>query len=314
MVTGPETLLAERAVARFQRTALDERGDAIRIQVEASELDSGKLAEFAGGSLLADSTILVVTGLAELPVDLSDQIHALAAGPGPDLALALVHGGGVKGKALLDRLKKLRLRQAECATIKPWNLPRFVMGEFRELQGRIDERAASLLVDSVGADTRALAAAVQQLMADTDDGRISEAVVRRYFGGRAEVSSYAVAGDVLTGDLAGSLGKLRWALTTGTPAVLVTSALASELRSLGRYLSEQDSTLREPELAAKVGVPAWKLKDLSRNSRGWTPAGIARGIKAVALADAQIKGAANDPDFALEQLMIQLVSCRTPRR
>ena len=304
LVTGPEGLLAERAVSDWSRVALAERPDAGVTRIEAGEVDAGSLTAAAGGSLFADVTVLTVNDLAELPPELADRLLAIAADPGPDLALAVVHGGGVKGKGVLDRLKALRPQIVDCPSVKTWELPQFVVAEVRRASGRIDLNSASALVDAIGSDTRSLAGAVRQLLDDSADRVITEATVRRYFGGRAEVTSFAVADDALNGRADGALGKLRWAMVTGVAPVLVTSAFSSNLRSLGRYLEGRGARLRDADLARTIGVPPWKLKDLSRLSRSWESAGVAVAIQSVALADAQIKGAVSDPGFALEQLVL----------
>jgi DNA polymerase-3 subunit delta len=310
LVSGPESLLAERAVSDFVARAVAERPDAAVTRVEAAGLDAGSLAEAAGGSLFASATVLVIGELGDLPAELADQLVALAGDPGPDLALALSHAGGNKGKGVLDRLRKLRVQAVDCPTIKPWELPQFVAAEARRLKGRADAASAAVLVEAVGTDTRSLAAAVRQLLDDSPDRLLTEPAVRRYFGGRAEVTSFAVADDTLSGRIDGALGKLRWALSTGVAPVLITSALSSNLRNLGKYLDGRDARLRDAELARVVGVPPWKLKDLSRLARDWTPTALSRAIQAVAVADAQVKGAASDPGFALEQAVLTVIGCR----
>ena len=310
LVTGPEALLAERAVSDFVGLATRERPDASVTRLEAGQLDIGALAEAAGGSLFATASVLVVTELGDLPAEVADHLVALADEPGPDLALALVHSGGNKGRALLDRLRKLHLEVVDFPAIKPWELPQFVASEVRRQKGRADQATAAALVEAVGTDARSLAGAVRQLLDDSPDGVLTEAAVRRYFGGRAEVTSFAVADDTLGGRIDGALGKLRWALSTGVAPVLITSALSNNLRSLGKYLDGRDARLRDADLARAIGVPPWKLKDLSRLARDWKPQGVAQAIQAVAVADAQIKGAASDPGFALEQVVLTVIGCR----
>jgi DNA polymerase-3 subunit delta len=314
LVTGPEALLAERATADFVARAVAERPDASVTRMPAGELDGGSLAEAAGGSLFASATVLVIGELGDLPAEVADQLVALAADPGPDLALALAHAGGNKGKAVLDRLRKLRVQVVDCPPIKPWELPQFVVAEARRLKGRADAASAGVLVDAVGTDTRSLAAAVRQLLDDSPDRLLTEAAVRRYFGGRAEVTSFAVADDALSGRIDGALGKLRWALSTGVAPVLITSAMSSNLRSLGKYLGGREARLRDADLARAIGVPPWKLKDLSRLARDWNPGSVARAIQVVAAADAQVKGAASDPGFALEQAVLNVIGCRARDR
>lgn len=314
LITGPESLLAERAVAAFLAEAGQARADAAVVRLEAAGLDGRALAEAAGASLFASSAVVVLNDLAELPSDLNDQLLQLAADPGDDLALAVVHGGGVKGKGLLDKIKKLRPEIVECPAIKPWELGQFVVAEVRRAGGRVAPSAAEVLVQAVGNDPRALAGAVRQLLDDSEDGQLSEQAVTRYFAGRAEVTSFAVADDALNGKVDQALGKLRWAIVTGVAPVLVTSAMSSNLRSLGKYLDARDSRVRDVDLARSIGVPPWKLKDLSRLSRDWAPVGVAGAIQAVAVADAQIKGAGSDPGFALEQMVLRVAELRRSGR
>ena len=68
------------------------------------------------------------------------------------------------------------------------------------------------------------------------------------------------------------------------------------------------------ELARRIGVPPWKLKDLSRQSRGWSAPGVARAIQHAAAADAAVKGASGDPDYALESLVLSVIDCRSRAR
>jgi DNA polymerase III subunit delta len=310
LITGPESLLASRAVSEFIAQASAERPDAAVNRLEAGDCDAGSLAEATGASLFASATITVINDVAELPAELGEQLLGLASDPGADLALAVVHGGGVKGKGLLDKLKKLRPEIVDCPSIKPWELGQFVVSETRHLGGKATAKAADALVRAVGTNTRALSGAVRQLLDDSDDHVLTVEAIQRYFAGRAEVTSFAVAEDALAGNAEGALGKLRWAMVTGVAPVLVTSALAANLRSLGKYLGGREARMRDAELARSIGVPPWKLKDLSRLSRDWKPAAVAKAIQAVAVADAQIKGAGSDPGFALEQLVLQVIAAR----
>ena len=67
------------------------------------------------------------------------------------------------------------------------------------------------------------------------------------------------------------------------------------------------------DMAQAVGVPPWKVKELVRQSRDWTPRGLATSLQLVAQADAAVKGASSDPAFALEQLVIAVAELRGRR-
>lgn len=313
LVTGPEQLLAERAVERFVRQAVAERPGASVTRVAAVELDAGALAEVTGGSLFSEDAVVVIEQVSDLAHELFDAVAAFASSPAPDLALALVHPGGNKGKALLDKLKKAHVEQVDCPTIKAWELAAFATAEARLLGGRLDRPSAEALVEALGSDARAVAGAVRQLLADADDHVISEAAVRRYFAGRADVTSFTVADHVMAGRRDQALGALRWALETGVAPVLVTSALAAALRNQGRFSDLAGQRMRDADVARAVGVPPWKAKDLVRLARDWTPRGLASALQLVAETDGAVKGAAADPAFALERMVIGVADLRGRR-
>lgn len=311
LVTGPESLLADRAVvAALERARAEEPGLEVS-EVEAGDLDAGRLAEITGGSLFASRRAAVIRALSNLPSELADHVVALASEPDPDIALVLVHPGGVKGKAVLDRLRKLKqtVTVVDCPALKAYELPQFVSAEFRRVGARVDQETSQALVEAVGQDLRALAAAVRQLHDDAEGAPITTDTIRTYFAGRSEVTSFAVADAVLAGRTTTALEQLRWAQETGTAPVLLTSALASGLRGLGRFISAPGG-LREADLAREVGVPPWKLKSMRSQARGWDQAGVARALTVVARADAEVKGAAENADYALERAVLDIVGLR----
>ncbi len=312
LIRGTEELLAERAVAAQVSLARTEQPTAELTEVTAIELADGRFGSLIGGSLFASYSIVVINDLANLPEDAAALVRQTALEPHPELCLVLVHRGGLKGKALLDALTKARVTTVKADPVKPWELPRVVAAEARGLRMQLDEQASAALVDAVGTDLRAVTAALRQLAADYQGERVSASMVRRYFAGRAEVTSFEVANDVLAGRAGPALEKLRWALSTGVAPVLVTGALAGSLRALGKYLEMRGSRLSDNELARHIGVAPWKIKkELAPVARSWSSQGVSLAIRAVANADQQVKGAAADPAFALEQMLLSVVNARS---
>jgi DNA polymerase-3 subunit delta len=309
LVSGPESLLADRAVAVLLEQVRSESPEAEVTRTSGERLDPSRFAEMTSASLFAVRRAAVVEDLANLPVELADAVLELARQPQEDLALVLVHGGGQKGKGLLDKLKAAKVTVVDAPAVKTWELPQFVAAEARRVGAGIDPGAAQTLVDAVGHDLRSLAAAVSQLVADGEGGPIEEVQVRRYFGGRSEVTSFAVADAALAGRTGVAMEQLRWALATGVAPVLVTSALASGLRGLGKLVTAA-SGLREADLAREVGVPPWKLRTMRSQARGWDQAGLAAALQAVAVADAEVKGAADNAAFALERAVLLVARSR----
>jgi DNA polymerase III subunit delta len=296
-------------VEAIRQQIREEAPEAEVTETEAAQLDRGKLAEITNPSLFSARRAAVVTDLASLPTELQPDITALATAPPADVALVLVHGGGPKGKALLDKVKAVGATVVDCPAVKAWELPQFVSAEAKQLDTPIEPGAAQVLVDAVGHDLRALAAAVRQLVADSEGGQLTADQIRRYFAGRSEVTSFAVADAALAGRTGLAMEQLRWALSTGVAPVLVTSALAAGVRGLGKLVTAGGG-LREADLAREVGVPPWKLKSMRAQARGWDTSGLAHALQAVALADAEVKGAADDAAFALERMVLTVSRAR----
>jgi DNA polymerase-3 subunit delta len=311
LVTGPEELLNQRTVDAAVRAVQAADPQSELSETTADQLSMAALGDLAAPSLFSAVRCVVVNRLEELPEDAYDGLLGYAAEPSEDIGLILVHSGGQKGSGLLTRLRKAAtVIEVRSASLRPSEFPRFVSAEVRGYGGRIAENAADLLVQAVGQDLRALAGAAHQLTSDFPGEPLTEAIVRRYFGGRAEVKSFAIADAALAGRTSTALEELRWALDSGTAPVLVTSAFATGLRGLARFASAPRG-LREADLAREAGVPPWKIRTLREQARGWDDRGLARAIQAVAQADADVKGAAGDAAFSLERLVLAVTSART---
>jgi DNA polymerase III subunit delta len=310
LVTGPEELLNHRAVQAAVHAVRAADPESEVSETTADQLGTGALADLAAPSLFSSVRCVVVYGLEDLPDDAHQSLLDYAGAPAEDVGLVLVHSGGQKGTGLLGKLRKLpSVTEARSAQLKPSEFPRFLAAEVRAHGGRIDQDAADLLVQAVGQDLRALAGAAHQLTSDFPGEPLTEAVVRRYFGGRAEVKSFTIADAALAGHRATALEELRWALENGTPAVLLTSAFATGLRGLARFATARRG-MREADLARAAGVPPWKIRVLREQARGWDERGLAMAIKAVAQADADVKGAAGDVAYSLERMVLTVTASR----
>lgn len=313
LVMGPEELLAERALARVVATAREHAGGAVDVrEVTAAELHPGALAGLVTPSLFEEPTVVVVRDLQDGPDTLGPELGAFAHDPPPQCVVVLVHPGGVKGKRLLDSLRKAagqRLDDVACREIKGRrDKLKFLREEMREHRRKATDEALEAILDALGGDLRSLAAAVSQLASDTT-GALDVETVHRYYSGRAEVSGFVVAERTLEGRTAEALEQLRWSLNAGNDPVPLLAALAAGLRSLVA-VGSAPAGLGQADVARHAGMPPWKVDVVRRQLRGWTPEGIAYSIGAVAQADAQIKGAGTDPVYALERAIMTVSQAR----
>jgi DNA polymerase-3 subunit delta len=309
LVVGEEELLVDRAVARLVAAAAA-AGTAQHVQ--AAGLRPGELAALTAPSLFGGGGLIVLHGTEDAAKNIADEIIAFAADPPPEAVLVLTHAGGAKGKALVAALGKQRVPTVDCPKItRMGERMQFIRGEFRAAHRTIEDSGVRALLDALGNDLRELAAACAQLAADTT-GVIDQAVVARYYRGRAEASGFTIADRAVEGRLAEALELLRWALAVGVSPVLITSGLAQGVRLLGRVGSTSRS---QPDavVAAEVGAPPWKIGRVRQQLRGWTPEGVARALAALAQADAQVKGEGTNAGYALEVAIQEIVASRAQR-
>src|SRR3954468_19969354 len=313
LVTGPEEFLAERTVQQVRGAVRRADPEAEVSETLADQLSMATLGELAAPSLFSTTRCVVVRRFEDLPEESVPGLVDYAEAPADDVALVLVHGGGAKGSGVLAKLRKAAgVTEVKTAALTAREYPNFVIGELRTRKVKIEADAAAFLVQAVGQDLRSLSAAASQLAGDFEGKPITIDMVKTYFGGRAEAKSFAVADHAIFGRAARALEELRWALDGGTPPVLVTSAVAGSLRGLAR-LKSAPRGMRNADLMREVGVPSWKLDILRDQARGWDERGIARAIRGVAAADADIKGRAHDASYALEKMVLDVVRAR-PRR
>ena len=310
VVVGEEEFLVDRAVRDLitAARAADLGGDIH--DLDGAALGSGELESLTSPSLFGGGCVLIVRSAQNVGKDVAAELTGYAARPAPDVALVLTHAGGAKGKDLLASVRAAGAQVIECPKVTRFaDRLTFVRTEFRRVGKRADDGAARALLDAIGSDLRELAAACDQLAADTE-GQVDETVVAKYYRGRAEATGFAVADRAVEGHLAASLEQLRWALDTGVAPVLICSALAQGVRLLGRVGSAPRGA-SSAALAAEVGAPPWKIDRVRQQLRGWHPQGIARALQAVAEADAQVKGEAVSAAYALERTVRRIVASRS---
>lgn len=313
LVVGDEELLAERAVAAVVGAAKAGDTGAEVHDLVGGKVALGELTQLASPSLFGDRSVVVVRSAQDLGKDVIAEFVKYAGRPSEDTVLVLVHPGGVKGKALVDGVKKAGASVVTVTKVtKPAERLEFVKAEVKRAGRSIAPDAAAALLDAVGHDLRELAAACSRLAFDTQDKSINLAAVARYHKGRAEVTGFNVADSAVEGRLAEALEQLRWALGTGVAPVLLVSAMAGGLRSLAK-VGGAPRNLRGGQLASHLGMPPWKVDRVRRQLNGWGPEGLSQALQAIAVADEQVKGGGADPGYALERAVQVIVASRTGR-
>ena len=321
LVVGPEELLVAREVRRIVAAAraVDAGTDAgTGAEADVRELagdavELSLLLDLATPSMFGGDRVVVIRDAQDLAEDVREALTGYVAAPAPDVVLVIAHSGVVKGKRLLDAMKAAGARVVTVAAVsKPGERLEFVQDEIRAAGRESTAGAVRALVEAVGSDLRDLAAAVAQLVADTQPGAVlDERTIAAHHRGRAETSGFAIADAAVGGDLPAALALLRHALDDGESEVYLLSALATGLRDVGLVRGASGPS---GALAKRFGMPPWKVEKAQRVGRGWTDEGIAAALGAVAEADRMLKGEGASGRHAIEHAVLAVARARPPVR
>jgi DNA polymerase III subunit delta len=308
LLVGDEGLLVDRAIGAISAAARRADPSVAETRLAGSELEGAELHEMLGPSLFGEARVLIIESGQDVRTAAAAVLGPYLESPADGTVIVLHHVGGAKGKALLETARKAKALEIGCAKLtRPDERAEFVRSEVRRNGGRIGPDAVSALLDAVGSDLRELAAVSSQLVSDSG-GEIGLDVVRAYHRGRAEVTGFAVSDLAVVGRSGPALEALRFALAVGVPHVVIADALADGVRSVARVASAGRGD--QYALAKKLGMPPWKVKRASSQARGWNAAGLRQALGVVATLNADVKGAAADPAFALELAVRRIGAAR----
>lgn len=276
------------------------------------EVIAGELFELLSPSLFGGQRTVVIRAAQDVPAAAVPALTSFFADPGPDITLVIQHVGGAKGKVVLEGARKAASQVFTCAKLtRPSEREDFVRSEMRRHRATITADATTRLIDAVGTDLRELAGVCAQLASDSG-GRVDATVVSAYHRGRAQVTGYVISDHAVMGDVAAAMENLRWALLVGVAPVLIADALADGVRSIAKVSGAGRGSPNA--LAARLGMPPWKVQRVQRQATGWSDAGLTAAMAAVADLNADVKGVAVDPEYALERAVRTLASARSVRR
>ena len=311
LAVGAETLLVDRAIAEAVAAVRSVDAAAQRVTVNATSDDGGAaIAEAAAPTLFGDGTIIVVTGIDSACESVDAALRAFAKDQPEGAWLVCTHPGGVKGKNLLDTLRKAGGVQVDCTPVKRGSTTlEFMAAELSSHRRKMTPEAQTALYEAVGQDLRMIVAAISQLASDVEHDPITLDDVRAHFSGVADVTGFSISDAVWDRRATDALRSLRQALReSDTIAVPTVMAIASGLRSIVRVAAVGPGA-SEADVAREAAVPPWKVKVLRRQWSRWSgdQRRLAAAVVALADADAAMKGGvgegnALDPEQKLLEL------------
>ncbi|NCD16771.1 MAG: DNA polymerase III subunit delta, partial [Actinobacteria bacterium] len=150
LVRDGEPVLGDRVLAALlvQARAVDPEVEVSRLA--AATYEAGQLTWLASPSLFGERRLVIVEGAEAMNDSFLTECLAYLEAPADDVWLVVRHGGGNRGKRLLDALGRTGTVVACEAVKRESDKVEFVRGDFRRAGRRIDQEAVQALVDAVG--------------------------------------------------------------------------------------------------------------------------------------------------------------------
>ena len=120
LIQGAEGLFADRAVAEV----IAENSAAQVTNISIEDIEVGFITDALAPSLFGDQRIVVIKEIQDLDSDCGDEIIDYLENQDESVTLVLWHKGGVKGKALVDKIKKAGAQIVSAEAIKNHDLRR----------------------------------------------------------------------------------------------------------------------------------------------------------------------------------------------
>lgn len=301
LVSGPETFLADRASQRIKDMLLADRSDLELHELDAASYTAGELFTIASPSLFAEPRLIRVTNVERCSDAFLADARRYVTDPADDATLVLRHGGGQRGKALLDLIRGGAGIEVSCPEMKKdQDRAGFAQAEFRRLGATITPGAVRMLISAYAGELGELAGACAQLV-EVSGKQLHEDHVTRATEGRIETNGFKVADAATAGRPAEALLLLRQAFAGGIDPIPLLAALNMKVRGMARVYGARGSA---GQLAKELGMAPWQVERAIKDTRGWRESDLAHAVDMAAETEWLLKGGAKDPHYALEKYVL----------
>lgn len=297
LIEGPNEFLAQRARESVVAQVREELGEVTVTDMAAGEVTDSELLEVLSPSLFGDGRVVVLHHAETAAKSAAELIVQAAVDPGPGIYLVVEHSGGGRNKAVATKLEKIA-QVWPAQDVKRNQLLSWVNEEFQRHGTRVSPDVVHALLEGVGSDLRELATAISQLVADAE-GEVTARLVKTYYSGVAEVSSFDIADWAVSGQGSRAVAAVRRALQLGASPVALAAALSNKVGMIARLYGTR-GRVDESALAREIGAHPFVIKKTIPVARRWSADAVSRAVIAMADLDAEVKGQGGDPAYAVE--------------
>lgn len=313
LIVGADELKRDAAVRRLRSHVPADMADFNLDELDGASLEEpGQLISSAQTMpFCADFRLVIVNGAGELAKPVSEAVVSYLADPNPQCVLCLVAEKFAKNTRLYKAIAKVGPHSViDCAPLKRWELPPYVVKLAQKRGLSMDNAAAQELVERVGESTVALdnqIATLAQLVGDA--GRITLADVEANVAQIAEVSPWAFADAVCERNAPRAMEMLN--LMKAPSLVFLHSVLVGRLREL-ICAKSLDARGAASGLARELGRQSWQVKNHVRWSRAFGEEELVELLGQAAVCERALKGS-QDSEAAFARFVLAMASPNAAR-
>ena len=313
LIVGADELKRDAAVRRLRSRVPADMADFNLDELDGASLEEpGQLISSAQTMpFCADFRLVIVNGAGELAKPVSEAVVSYLADPNPQCVLCLVAEKLAKNTRLYKAVAKVGPHSViDCAPLKRWELPPYVVKLAQKRGLSMDNAAAQELVERVGESTVALdnqIATLAQLVGDA--GRITLADVEANVAQIAEVSPWAFADAVCERNAPRAMEMLN--LMKAPSLVFLHSVLVGRLREL-ICAKSLDARGTASGLARELGRQSWQVKNHVRWSRAFGEEELVELLGQAAVCERALKGS-QDSEAAFARFVLAMASPNAAR-
>lgn len=313
LIVGADELKRDAVVRRLRSRVPADMADFNLDELDGASLEEpGQLISSAQTMpFCADFRLVIVNGAGELAKPVSEAVVSYLADPNPQCVLCLVAEKLAKNTRLYKAVAKVGPHSViDCAPLKRWELPPYVVKLAQKRGLSMDNAAAQELVERVGESTVALdnqIATLAQLVGDA--GRITLADVEANVAQIAEVSPWAFADAVCERNAPRAMEMLN--LMKAPSLVFLHSVLVGRLREL-ICAKSLDARGAASGLARELGRQSWQVKNHVRWSRAFGEEELVELLGQAAVCERALKGS-QDSEAAFARFVLAMASPNAAR-
>ena len=301
LIVGADELKRDAAVRRLRSRVPADMADFNLDELDGASLEEpGQLISSAQTMpFCADFRLVIVNAAGRLAKPVSEAVVSYLADPNPQCVLCLVAEKLAKNTRLYKAVAKVGPHSViDCAPLKRWELPPYVVKLAQKRGLSMDNAAAQELVERVGESTVALdnqIATLAQLVGDA--GRITLADVEANVAQIVEVSPWAFADAVFE--------------RNAPSLVFLHSVLVGRLREL-ICAKSLDARGAAGGLARELGRQSWQVKNHVCWSRAFGEKELVELLGQAAVCERALKGS-QDSEAAFARFVLAMASPNAAR-